>query len=185
MPLLRLAFGKRPLKVVAALLLALLVSHPARAQNLEQQTKAARVASLVRSTVWPKGKAVGANPLVIGVFGEESMADTLREVVGSRKMNGREVIVKRCTVPQEIAGCHVVFICRIEQDRTRELLRKAAGEPILTIGDGESFLDRGGIVQLAAGAGTVQFTFDSSNLRRASLQIDPETLLLANPPGRR
>ena len=165
-----------------------LVSHfalPAWAQNLEQQTKAARVASLVRSTQWPKGRFVGPSPLIIGVFGEDSMVDSLRDVVGSRRVNGREVIVKRCTAVQEVMGCHVMFICRIEQDRTKELLRKASGEPILTIGDGDGFLDRGGTVQLVAGAGMVQFTFDISNLRRASLQIDPETLMLANPPGRR
>jgi hypothetical protein len=169
------------------MVLGSLFALPARAQNLEQQTKAARVASLVRSTIWPKekGVGVGVSPLVIGVFGEESMVDSLRDVVGSRRMNGREVIVRRCTAVQEIGGCHVLFICRIEQDRTRELLRKASGQTILTIGDGEGFLDRGGIVQLASAAGTVQFSFDTSNLRRASLQIDPETLLLANPPGRR
>ena len=170
------------------ILLALAVSLPsasAVAPAVEYQSKAARIARIAQVTLWPVSKLGASKALVIGVFGDELMTTYLQEAVQGRRLNGREVIVKRCSAVQEIASCHVVFIGQTEQERQREILRKAASEPILTVGDSESFMDRGGIVRLAMNGGTAQFTFDASNLKRSRLEIDPEALALANPPPRR
>lgn len=151
----------------------------------EYQSKAARIARIAQVTLWPANKLNGTGALVIGVFGDDAMTAYLQEAVQGRRLNGHEVIVKRCAAVQEVASCHVLFIGRSEQDRQREILRKAASEPILTVGETENFMDRGGIVRLAMNGGSAQFTFDASNLKRSRLEIDPETLALANPPPRR
>lgn len=152
---------------------------------VEYQSKAARIARIAQVTLWPVNKLSGSTAIVIGVFGDDAMTTYMQEAVQGRRLNGHEVIVKRCSAIQEVASCHVVFIGRTEQERMRDILRRTASEPILTIGESDSFMDRGGIVQLAMNGGSAQFTFDASNLRKSRLEIDPETLALANPAPRR
>jgi hypothetical protein len=156
----------------------------ARAQG-ELQSKAARITRIAQVTTWPASKLGPGTPLVIGVLGSDAITDYLEMAVQGRRLKGRDVVVKRCTAVQEVVGCHVLFVSRSEQDRLRDILRRTAGEPILTIGESETFMDRGGIVYLTMLGGSAQFTFDASNLKRSRLEIDPETLTLANPPPRR
>jgi hypothetical protein len=156
----------------------------ANAQN-ELQSKAARITRIAQVTTWPASKLGPATPLVIGVYGADAITDYLEMAVQGRRLKGREVIVKRCSAVQEVVGCHVLFIGRSEQDRLRDVLRRTTGEPILTVGETENFMARGGVVYLTMIGGSAQFTFDVKNLKRSRLEIDPETLALANPAPRR
>jgi hypothetical protein len=170
--------------LVFALFIAL-AAPPACAQSTEYQSKAARIARIAQVTSWPANKLGPTTPLVIGVFGDDTITNYLQEAVQGRRLKGRDVVVKRCNAVQEVVSCHVLFISRGEQDRLREILRKTGGEPILTIGETEAFMDKGGIVFLTMIGGSAQFTFDVSNLKRSHLEIDPETLALANPAPRK
>jgi hypothetical protein len=156
----------------------------AHAQN-ELQSKAARITRIAQVTTWPTSKLSPNTPLVIGVYGADSITDYLEMAVQGRRLKGRDVLVKRCSVVQEVVGCHVLFISRSEEGRLRDVLRRTTGEPILTIGETDNFMAKGGIVFLTMIGGSAQFTFDVSNLKRSRLEIDPETLALANPPPQR
>ena len=156
----------------------------AHAQN-ELQSKAARITRIAQVTTWPSNKLSPNTPLVIGVYGADSITDFLEMAVQGRRLKGRDVVVKRCSAVQEVVGCHVLFISRSEEGRLRDVLRRTSGEPILTIGETDNFMDKGGIVFLTMIGGSAQFTFDVSNLKRSRLEIDPETLALANPAPRR
>ena len=156
----------------------------AHAQN-ELQSKAARITRIAQVTTWPASKLGPNTPLVIGVYGSDAITDYLEMAVQGRRLKGRDVVVKRCAAVQEVVGCHVLFVSRSEQDHLRDILRRTNGEPILTVGESENFMDRGGIVYLTMIGGSAQFTFDVSNLKRSRLEIDPETLTLANPAPRR
>jgi hypothetical protein len=171
--------------IVACVLLLAVFCRLSQAQGSEYQLKAARIARIAQVTSWPQSKLAPNSPLVIGVYGHDTIADFLEMAVQGRRLKGREVTVKRCTAVQEVSGCHVLFVSHSEQDRLRDVLRRTNGEPILTIGESENFMDKGGIVQLTMIGGSAQFTLDFSNLKRARLEIDPETLALANPAPRR
>src|SRR4051812_31382573 len=164
---------------------ALLTGGRAHAQSGEYQSKAARIARIAQVTSWPASKLGPSTPLVIGVFGDDTITTYLQEAVQGRRLKGHDVVVKRCNAVQEVVSCHVLFISRGEQDRLREILRKASGDPILTIGETEAFMAKGGIVFLTMIGGSAQFTFDISNLKHSHLEIDPETLALANPAPRK
>jgi hypothetical protein len=156
----------------------------AHAQN-EYQSKAARITRIAQVTSWPASKLGPNTPLVIGVYGSDVITDYLEMAVQGRRLKGRDVIVKRCNAVQEVVGCHVLFVSRSEQDRLRDVLRRTSGEPILTIGETDNFMDKGGIVFLTMIGDSAQFTFSNANLKRSRLEIDPETLALANPAPRR
>lgn len=166
----------RKLPLLLVCLLALLPFF-ARAQGgNEYQLKAALVLKLANHTTWPSAKLPSGSPLVIGVYGQDNISGQISEAIAGRMISGRDVIVKRITTVQEVAGCHVLFVSRSEQDRLGPVLSKTKGEPILTIGESANFKDKGGIFQLTLNGGGVNVVFDLRNLRRSNIQIEPDTL---------
>lgn len=151
----------------------------------EYQSKAARVTRLAQVTTWPAQKLTLDASLVIGVFGDEDMVNYLQEAVQGRRINGHEVVVRYCSSLTQIPSCHVLFVGKMDQKRQGAILRRASAESILTLGDSDAFMERGGIVCLTMKDGVAQFTFNNSNLKRSRLEIDPETLALAYPQPRR
>ena len=166
-------------RLPSLLLACLLILLPgfARAQGgNEYQFKAALVLKLTKHTTWPSAKLPAGSPLVIGIYGQDSISGMISEAITGRHINDHEVVVKRISVVQEVAGCHVVFVSRSEQDRLGSVLGKTRGEPILTIGESTNFRDKGGIFMLTPNGGGVDVDFDLRNLRRSGLQINPDTL---------
>lgn len=168
-------------RLPSLLLVCLLVLLPifARAQGgNEYQLKAALILKLTKHTTWPAAKLPSGTPLVIGVYGQDNISNQISEAVAGRSISGREVIVKRITTVQEVAGCHVLFVSRSEQDRLGwgSVLSKTQGKPILTIGESANFKDKGGIFQLTLNGSGVNVEFNLRNLRQSGIQIEPDTL---------
>lgn len=140
----------------------------------EYQKKAIHICKLARYVEWPKEKMANGNPLVIGVYGADSVSDQIRDVVGGRRINGREVIVKSCATIQEISGCHILFVSRSEESRLSSILGKVRGDPVLTVGECDSFIAKGGTVNLRVAGTEVVMELHEKNARRSSLRIDPK-----------
>ena len=159
---------------VGLLVVAMLIGFT-RAQDDggEYQKKAIHIGKLARYVEWPKEKTVNGTPIVIGVYGADLASDQIRDVVGGRKVNGRDVIVKSCATIQEIAGCHILFVSRSEESRLGSILWKVRGDPVLTVGECDSFIAKGGIVNLRVVGSEVVVEIHEKNARRSSLKIDP------------
>ncbi len=140
----------------------------------EYQKKAIHICKLARYVEWPREKTVNGTPIVIGVYGADFVSDQIRDVVGGRKINGRDVIVKSCATIQEISGCHILFVSRSEDGRLSSILSKVRGDPVLTVGESDSFIAKGGIVNLRVVGTEVVVELHEKNARRSSLKIDPK-----------
>lgn len=140
----------------------------------EYQKKAIHICKLARYVEWPRDKMVNGGPLVIGVYGADFASDQIRDVVGGRKINGRDVVVKSCATIQEIAGCHILFVSRSEESRLSSILGKVRGDPVLTVGECDSFIAKGGTVNLRVVGTEVVMELHEKNARRSSLKIDPK-----------
>ncbi len=139
----------------------------------EYQKKAIHICKLARYVEWPRERIPNGTPLVIGVYGADFVSDQIRDVVGGRKINGRDVVVKSCATIQEIAGCHILFVSRSEEPRLSSILGKVRGDPVLTVGECDSFITKGGIVNLRVVGTEVVVELHEKNARRSSLKIDP------------
>ena len=59
------------------------------------------------------------------------------------------------------------------------VLRAAAGRPILTVGDGDRFLENGGVIVMKIVDGRVRFEVNATNAARNGLRISSQLLSLA------
>lgn len=165
--------------------LAFKILPAAQAQDLvgEYQKKAIFIGKLARYVEWPKEKMETGVPLVIGVFGADNATDQIREVVSRQKINGRDVVVKHCATVQEIVGCHILFVSNSEEARLSAVLGKVRGDPVLTVGECDTFIKKGGIINLRANGREVTMEYNLRNAKRSDVKLNPLLFNLGEVPA--
>src|SRR5262249_15244872 len=103
----------------------------------EYELKAAVLYHVIKYVEWTAGASTNA-ALQVGLVGEMPFADAI-EVLNGKKIQGRELTVKRVAALQDIGQCQVLFISASERQRLREIVGEVKGRPILTVSEVEGF----------------------------------------------
>src|SRR5205823_9051243 len=85
----------------------------------------------------------------VGLLGQMPFAEAL-ELLGGKKIQGRKLVIKRLTRPQEAADCQVLFISASEKSRMADIVAELKNRPVLTVSEIDGFAERGGMVNLVA-----------------------------------
>ena len=149
----------------------------------DYQIKAERICSFARFIEWPSRRFTSSDaPFVIGVYGEDQISDLLREAIQGRRIKNRAVVIRHILAKQELPSCHVLFVSRSERDRLPEVLREVRREGVLTVGETENFLSRGGVINLFVADNTVRFEMSRDAARRERLTVSSKLLQLTIRP---
>ncbi|MGA2863011.1 MAG: YfiR family protein [Verrucomicrobiota bacterium] len=98
-------------------------------------------------TEWPQGAFTNAAaPFVIGILGDDPVIKTARQFFQDEKAKDRKVVVRKCDTATDAERCHLVFISASEKNELNQILNQLKGLSVLTVGDMESFTQRGGII---------------------------------------
>lgn len=148
-------------------------------EGSDYQIKAQHVFNFARFTEWPPSKFPQPDsPLIIGVVGSNELENQLDEVVKNARINDRQVYIKHIANNAELRRCHILFVSRSERDRFGAILSEARGEHILTIGENDRFLNRGGVVNFMDSGTAVIFQINLGAARHAGLKISSKLLQL-------
>ncbi len=175
-----------PPRSAQTLLLALLLlvsSMPASAQEPgEYQRKSALICTFLRSVSWPARRfQEPGSPIVIGIYGTDSISDFLREAIQDRRYQDRPVVIKRFTRREELAGCHLLFVSRSERDKLGPILGEVRRESVLTVGESDNFLKAGGVINFVEVAGVMRYQIHGEAAKRERLTISGKLLQYALP----
>lgn len=142
----------------------------------EQHLKAAFVFRFPQFVTWPPVSTSGRNTLEICVAGSAT-AGALRDLTSGESLNGRQFVVRENPAEQSLQSCHVLMVAGRQQSRA--MMARAATLPILTVGDSETFLDDGGIIQLKLVDRRVRFEISMPAASRAGITLSSQLLRLA------
>jgi hypothetical protein len=168
---------------IASLLACLyaVTGYPARAgddQSLEYQVRAAFLLNFTKFVVWPRAAfAEEHSPLTICIMGEDPFGNTLGDMVKGESVNGHELmvqIIRRAAAPK---SCQVLYVSKRGKDIPRIL--NEAGPGLLTVGEGEKFLQDGGIVAFVIDNRRVRFDVNQTAAAKAMLSISARLLNVA------
>jgi hypothetical protein len=155
------------------------------AQMRELEKKADYILSFTRFVEWPAEKfADPAAPFVIGVFGISDITVLLQEALQKRPAKGRPVVIRHFWNKREFSSCHVLFISRSAQNRLDRIIRHVTGENVLTVGECDDFIPRGGMINFVNVADCVRFQIGAEAAAREKLTISSKLLQLAVPVPR-
>jgi hypothetical protein len=165
-----------------ALLLFLWASLTIHAQTSmsEYQVKALFLLNFAKYVDWSAAVPPNANaPIIIGILGQDNFNDSLKNAAAGKTVNGRSVVVKQVSSSDDLGGCSILFISSSENSRLDEILSKTSALPILTVGESESFLAKGGIINFLLTDGKIQLAINLKTARKVRLQISSKLLSVA------
>ena len=164
--------------LVAAGLTGVALCH-AQASVSEVDVKAALVFNFARYVEWPeRAFASREAPLVLCVIGRDRFGSAFTALDG-RKLQSRLLKVRVGVTPEDSKGCHVAFIGDATERQVQLALRAVAGQPVLTVGDSEGFIDSGGAIGIVQGEQRLQFEISRTALDQAQLKASSQLLKLA------
>lgn len=166
---------RRPrLAAAAALMAALCVPAPAWAQaQAEAALKAKLTLSLTRFVQWPGGASGDALRVCLAQR-DAAIAQAFGDAEG-QMVNGRRIQVVKAP---PLVGCHVLFV-HASAERVPELIRAAAGGPVLVVGDASGTLNLGGLVEFVPVDDLIRFDISMAAFRQAQLTVSSQVLKLA------
>jgi hypothetical protein len=145
----------------------------------EYQVKAAFIYNFAKFIEWPPGVFPDSQaPLVLCIVGVDPFGlalDTLQE----KTVKDRKLVIHKSTQVGDLASCHMAFICASEKERLAQLLNVLQQAHVLTISDGESFLQAGSIIDLITVNNKIGFEINMDAAQRAGLTISSQLLKLA------
>ena len=91
-------------------------------------------------------------------------------------VNGRKILVHR-THGEANGSCAILYVAR--QEKNVRAILAAVGPGVLTVGEGDSFLDEGGIIAFVLENRRVRFNIDQAAAHKAGLQLSSRLLNVA------
>jgi hypothetical protein len=171
--------------MIAVLLLATTVielpgARAAEPSASEYAVKAAIVYKIAKFVTWPQAKGSLRPPtLSICVPASDPMSPAMEALAG-KKVQGRTIEIYRFDDSPDLTGdCAILFLGEAAALRRPTILSAVANAPVLTIGDGASFVENGGIIMLEIRNNRVQFAINVDASDRAGLGISAQLLQLA------
>jgi hypothetical protein len=167
-----------------AILSALLCWAPATpvlAQSAtEDQIKAAYLFNFAKFIEWPAEVFEKADsPMQFCSTGRSLVVDELESILQGKSINGHTIAMKRLHGPEEIKGCHLVFLAASAARQEQKFLEAAKGTPVLLVAETPGFARAGGTINFILEDGRVLFEVNVGAAERAHLRISSKLLALA------
>jgi TonB family protein len=166
------------------LAITLLALHPmARGQepnDSDDQVKAAYLLNFAKLAEWPQTVLpAGLSPLVIGISGgDEDFLRVLRALAAGKFIGTHSIDVKSVASIEEMKSCHIVFFRASEKHHTLAAI-ESIDRGVLLMGEDESFLRQGGMINLVRDGASVQFEVNAAALDHSTIHFSAKILALA------
>jgi len=174
--------GKFILLLAVTVLLVLNTQDNAYAKQTpssETLIKAAFLYNFAKFVEWPVDAfADDQTPLTLGILGKDPFGDAL-ETIRDKSVGGRRLEIKRSKTIQDLEKCHILFISGSEKNRVKMIFNGLKGSNTLTVGDMESFAQRGGIINFISVDKKIRFEINVDAAMQTGLKISSKLLKLA------
>lgn len=154
---------------------------PARAQSTadEYRLKAAFLFHFAQFIDWPADALAFTDILTFCTLGEDPFHGELEAAVEGKLAGARRLRVRHFKQPQDIQGCHALFVSSAERTRIPAVLAKLTSTAVLTVGETEDFVKQGGMIGFCLEGQKVRFEINLEAAQRAGFKISSRLLLLA------
>ena len=147
----------------------------------EYQVKALFLMNFIKYVEWPPAAFAGTNaPIIIGLYGEDKFGDALTNAVEGKTISGRQIIIQPIEKGSDTGKCQVLFISDSEKNHLGEILDKIKLLPVLTVGETDQFMERGGMINFVKKEGKVRLEINLAAARQAKLEISSKLLGVAD-----
>jgi len=145
----------------------------------EYQVKAAFLFNFAQFVQWPDTVLTNADmPFCIDVFGADPFGAALDETVQGETINGHKIIVRHVEHITDLKDCQVIFICKSEKSRLKEILSGVNSNAVLTVSEIDGFTQDGGDINFYLEGNKVRFEINPAAAQHDGLKVSSQLLSL-------
>jgi hypothetical protein len=144
----------------------------------EYQVKAAFILNFVKYVEWPARSLPDGAPVTVVVLGEQG-AGLIQQWLNGKTALSRAIAVRRVQTLSEISPCQVLFVAADAGTELSAALHAVAGQPVLSISDGEETRTTDAVINLSIIEGRVAFSVNLDAAADAGLPLSSKLVALA------
>lgn len=164
-------------------LLVIAMAAPAWSREVTKaaQLKAAFVFNFSRYTEWPAHAFASPQAaLRLCAFSLDSDVGRALAALAGNPVRDRKIEVVELDSIESLPGCHLLYVeSGTDAVRLPRILARSAGLPLLTIGEGSAFPQKGGVIGLVTRDKRLGFEVNLEAAKRAELRLSSQLLALA------
>jgi hypothetical protein len=150
----------------------------------EYEIKAAMVFTLSKFVDWPPGKMGDSTaPFVFGVLHSDLLARELEKALRGKTAGGRAILLRRLSAADGAQECHILFVGDADRKHFERLAGSLLKSGVLTVGEGERFIDAGGVIALVVKDDRVRLEINLQAAQKGGFTISSRILRLATLRG--
>lgn len=157
--------------ILAMLCISIAVADAAQ----EYVVKSALALNFARFTEWPTAIGTTVN---LCVLGDQPMQQAFL-TVDKKPVGNKTLTVIKLSGLNDVDACQLLYVASQHSDRIKQIRTEAIARHILTIGEDESFLENGGMVNLEMVESKINIQVNLGLVQQAKLQISARVLKLA------
>ena len=143
------------------------------------QVKAAYVYNFANFVTWPASSFDGpSGPLRVCVVGDPEMAPNLESTFQNETIAAHPVRVQRDPPPADRRRCHILYLSG-SAAVVQATLKGLASAPVLTVGNGNQFLEQGGMLEFVPQGKRIRFDVNLRAATAAGLTLSSQLLQVA------
>lgn len=146
----------------------------------EDQVKAAYLFNFAKVGEWPQSALPhGSSSFVIGVSAADNdFLDVLAAVVAGKIIANHPIVVTRVNSEEDAKSCHIVFFRSPQRTHALTDVEGLAQSGLLLVGEDDSFLRQGGMINLVRERGSIHFEINPEALDGSQIHFSAKILAL-------
>ncbi len=141
----------------------------------DYEVKAAFLLNFTKYVEWPASSfAAPASPLTICILGDDPFGRVIDQIVEGESVGGHKIAVERLQLDQQ-KSCQVIYTAAHSAPPALSL----ASPGVLTVGEGDDFLQRGGVIAFVLDNHHVRFDINLRTATNSGLRLSSKLLSVA------
>jgi hypothetical protein len=116
---------------------------------------------------------------VFAVLGDDPFGDVLDRTLSGKTLADHKLVLKRATSLDDLGDARILFISDSEKARLPQILKRLQGMPVLTVGETDDFVARGGMMGFHTREDVVRFDINLDQVNRAGLKMSSQLIRVA------
>lgn len=162
--------------MVFAAMALMQVGRAEEAQTSRDDVQAAYLYNFGKFVRWPQPDQ---GPMLLCIAGTDPFGQAVGKLVAGEEIGGRRVEERDLASPEGVGACSILFVGTGARGREESYLTAAEGKPILTVGEGPDFLERGGMIEFVLVGDHVRFAVNLEAVNRHGIALSSELLKVA------
>lgn len=145
----------------------------AQTQVSDRSVKAAFLVRFADFVTWPD--EAQSRHFTICLSQSHPFGTAVQSAAKGAAVRGRPVVVRELATADSVSDCQLLYVAPSDE----LLLPLSRRRPILTVGEGPTFCQRGGVINLRVVDDRVRFDVSLTHAKAAGLSVDSQLLRLA------